>query len=75
MDVAFSSDSTKIGFCCSDGSVGTFSIRNKKVERLFTDYEPGHQVCTVSLNKIDTLIASASKNGKIVIRRIDEEQG
>ncbi|MFS8160556.1 MAG: hypothetical protein ACMG6E_10210 [Candidatus Roizmanbacteria bacterium] len=71
--MAFSSDSTKIGFCCSDGSVGTFSIRNKKVERLFTDYEPGQMVCTVSLNKIDTLIASASKNGKIVIRRIDEE--
>lgn len=42
MDLAFSSDSTKIAFCCSDGSVGTFSIRNKKVEKLFTDYEPGY---------------------------------
>lgn len=71
VDVCFSSDSSLVAFCCNDGSVGTFNIKNKKIDRIFTDFGTQEELCAVSLNSNDTLMAAASKQGKVVVRSLE----
>jgi WD40 repeat protein len=33
LDCVFSSDSTLIAFCCSDGTVGLYDIKNKEIQK------------------------------------------
>ena len=67
-DAVFSSDSTKIAFGCDNGVVGIFNVKTKKIEHSFTDHQEDSEVIAVSFNKADTQIASATKQGEIIVR-------
>ena len=69
-DVCFSSKSTFIAFGCDDSSVGIVNIRQKRVETAIRDHDPAYSIRSVSFNCYDTLLASASSNGELVVNAL-----
>ena len=71
-DVCFSSNSCLVAFGCSDGSIGVLNLVTKKIDMqgLSGAHQPGVQVCAVSFNNNDTLLASASVDGLICVRNL-----
>ena len=66
-DVCFSSTSNYIAFGCDDSSVGIVNVRSKKLELILRDHDQAYSIRAVAFNCYDTLIASASSNGELVV--------
>ena len=69
-DLCFSSKSTMIGFGCDDASVGILNMRIKEVEVILRDHDSGYSVRSVSINCVDSLIASASSDGELIVNAL-----
>ena len=69
-DLCFSSKSTMIGFGCDDASVGILNMRIKEVEVILRDHDSGYAVRSVSINCVDSLIASASSDGELIVNAL-----
>ena len=69
-DVCFSSKSTFIAFGCDDASVGIVNIRQKRVETAIRDHDTAYSIRSVSFNCYDTLLASASSDGELIVNAL-----
>ena len=69
-DVCFSSKSTFMAFGCDDSSVGIVNIRQKRVETAIRDHDPAYSIRSVSFNCYDSLLASASSDGELIVNAL-----
>lgn len=66
-DLCFSSQSVYIAFGCDDASVGIVNVRTKQLETLTRDHDQAYSVRAVAFNCYDTLLASGSSDGELVV--------
>ena len=69
-DVCFSSTSNYIAFGCDDSSVGIVNVRSKNLELILRDHDQAYSIRAVAFNCYDTLLASASSNGELVVNAL-----
>ena len=69
-DVCFSSQSIYVAFGCDDASVGIVNVRSKNLELLLRDHDQAYQIRAVAFNCYDTLLASASSDGELVVNAL-----
>ena len=55
-------------FGTDDSSVGLFSLKSKEVELELREHDSAYQVRSVSFNLTDTLIASGSSDGELIVK-------
>ena len=60
-------------FGCDDGSVGIFNIKTKTIEEEMRDHDQAFSIRAVSFNTTDTLFASGSSNGELIVRKLIQE--
>ena len=72
-DVCFSSKSTFIAFGCDDASVGIVNIRQKRVETALRDHDAAYSIRSVTFNCYDTLLASASSDGELIVNALSPD--
>lgn len=73
-DICFSSKSTHLAFGCDDASVGIVNVRQKEVQIVITDHDSAYSIRSVSFNCYDTLLATASYDGELVVNQIYLDQ-
>ena len=69
-DIAFSSQSVYIAFGCDDASVGIVNVRSKKLELMLRDHDQAYSTRAVAFNCHDTLLASASSDGELIVNAL-----
>lgn len=67
IDLCFSSKSTFLAYGCDDASVGIVNVRQKRVETALKDHDGAYYIKSVSFNCYDTLLASASSDGELIV--------
>ena len=72
-DIAFSSTSIYIAFGCDDASVGIVNVRSKKLETLVRDHDLAYSIRAVAFNCYDTLLASGSSDGELIVHALDTD--
>ena len=69
-DICFSSSSIMIAFGCDDASVGIVNVRSKKLEVVLRDHDQAYSIRAVAFNCYDTLLASGSSDGELVVNAL-----
>ena len=69
-DCCFSSNSVYIAFGCDDGSTGIVNVRSKNLEATIRDHDSAYSVRAVAFNCYDTLLASGSSDGELVVNAL-----
>ena len=59
-----------MAFGCDDGSVGIVNVRTKKLELNIRDHDQAYQIRAVAFNCYDTLLASASSDGELIVNAL-----
>ena len=70
-DLCFSSKSSHIAFGCDDSSVGILNVKAKRVETAIRDHDSAYTIRSVSFNVYDSLLATASSDGELVVNQIN----
>ena len=73
-DICFSSNSQYVAFGCDDGSVGIVNVRSKQPELSLRDHDQAYQIRAVAFNCYDTLLASASSDGELIVNALSPDQ-
>ena len=74
-DLCFSSKSSYIAFGCDDSSVGIVNVKAKRVESAINDHDTAYAIRSVSFNCYDSLLASASADGDLIVNAITFADG
>ena len=72
-DIAFSSTSILIAFGCDDASAGIVNVRSKKLETVIRDHDPAYSIKAVMFNCYDTLLATGSSDGELIVNSLDSD--
>jgi WD40 repeat protein len=57
-----------IAFCCDDGSVGIYNIKEKRIQSVFYEHTLKYTTTSVCFNNNDTQLSSGGIDGKVVVR-------
>jgi WD40 repeat protein len=73
-DLQFSSNSKLVVFSADDSTSGILKTMEQRVDQIFSDHNKNFACTSISLNSNDSILASGSSEGELIVRNIKDNE-